>query len=37
MQADNAVGYAITRGLLEVVVQRLQAARMQLSDLYGQP
>ena len=35
MQADSAVGYAVTRGLLEVVVQRLQAARMQLSDLYG--
>lgn len=37
MEADSAVGHAITRGLLEVVVQRLQAARMQLSDLYGQP
>ncbi|HXF07590.1 MAG TPA: cyclic nucleotide-binding domain-containing protein [Candidatus Acidoferrales bacterium] len=37
MQDDSAVGYAITRRLLEVVVQRLQAARMQLSDLYGQP
>jgi CRP-like cAMP-binding protein len=37
MDADSDVGYAITRGLLEVVAQRLQAARMQLSDLYGQP
>lgn len=37
MDADSTVGYAITRGLLEVVAQRLQAARMQISDLYGQP
>lgn len=37
MDADSDVGYAISRGLLEVVAQRLQAARMQLSDLYGQP
>lgn len=35
MDADSAVGYAITRGLLAVVAQRLQASRMQLSDLYG--
>lgn len=35
MDADSAVGYAITRGLLAVVAQRLQATRMQLSDLYG--
>jgi CRP-like cAMP-binding protein len=35
MDADSAVGYAITRGLLAMVAQRLQASRMQLSDLYG--
>jgi len=35
MDADSAVGYAITRGLLAVVAQRLKATRMQLSDLYG--
>jgi len=36
MDADSTVGYVITRGLLDMVAQRLQAARMQLSDLYRQ-
>jgi len=35
MAKDHDVGYAVTSRLLEVVAQRLQATRLQLSDVYG--
>ena len=36
-EADPALGYAFCRRFMAVVVERLQAARLQLMDLYGHP
>jgi len=34
---DPAMGYALMKQLLELVTERLDAARMQLVDIYGRP
>ena len=36
-QADMALGYELMKRFAEVVVQRLDATRMQMLDFYGQP
>ncbi len=35
--ADTALGYALLERFTPVIVQRLEATRLQLLDLYGQP
>lgn len=35
--ADPALGYALLKRFTGIVVQRLEATRLQLMDLYGQP
>ena len=35
--ADPVMGYELTRRFIEVVVERLQATRIRLLDLYGSP
>ncbi len=37
MEADPGLGYLFCRRFMAVVVRRLQAARVQLMDLYGHP
>lgn len=37
MDADPALGYALSRRFIGVVVDRLQATRIRLLDLYGSP
>jgi len=34
-EADHALGYALMQRFAQVIVQRLQATRLQLLDLYG--
>ncbi len=36
-ERDPAMGYALMKQLLELVTERLDAARMQLVDIYGKP
>jgi CRP-like cAMP-binding protein len=36
-EADPALGYDLTRRFMQVVVDRLQATRIRLLDLYGSP
>lgn len=35
MESDHALGYEVMRRFVPVIAQRLQAARLQLLDLYG--
>jgi hypothetical protein len=37
MDADPALGHALSRRFIGVVVDRLQATRIRLLDLYGSP
>lgn len=37
LDADPALGYALLRRFVPVMGRRLQAARLQLADLYGRP
>ena len=37
METDSALGYAFCRRFMEVVLRRLQATRLQLTDLYAHP
>ena len=37
MEEDHEVGYELYRRFLPVVAERMQAARMQMIDLYGSP
>ena len=34
-EADNALGYALLKRFLPILVQRLQATRLQMLDVYG--
>jgi CRP-like cAMP-binding protein len=36
-EGDPAMGYPLMKQLLELVTERLDAARMQLADIYGKP
>lgn len=36
-EADHDLGYALMKRFLPVLVQRLQAMRLQMLDVYGQP
>ncbi len=36
-EADNELGYQLTRRLLSTAISRLQAARIRILDLYGAP
>ena len=35
--ADHELGYQLMRRFAAVIVERLQATRLQLLDVYGQP
>lgn len=37
MEVDKAVGYAVLKALVNVLASRLQAARMQVANIYGPP
>ena len=36
-EADHDLGYALMKRFLPVLVQRLQATRLQILDVYGPP